>query len=1326
MRKVYQKLWAMFIFTLAVTPVFAQNFFFTDASESKIQYNPAQRVIQPQKARVTELNVQAMQRFLQTLPEEFSIRENRNVAPVMEIPMPDGTIAQFRVWESVIMEEGLANKYPEIRTYAGQGITDPAANIRFSMDPYFGFHAQILSPNGTVYIDPYARGNVQFYQSYFKANHYRVTNNVCLVEDDQHVPVSNATNAGPCRGAQLFTYRFAVACTGEYAIAATGLGSPTVAQTLARIVTTVNRVTGVYEKEVAVRLILIANNDQIVFTNPSTDPFNGNNNAGVLIGESQSVINLNIGSANYDIGHTFSTGGGGLAGFGVVCSNSNKARGITGSNNPTGDGYDIDFVAHEVGHQFGGSHSFNSSTSSCGGGNRNGSTAYEVGAGTTIMAYAGLCGTDNIQNASDPYFHSISFDQISTFITAGGGSSCRQSIATGNTLPVIDPLTNNNVSIPLGTPFTLSGTATDADGDALTYSWEHWDLGPSTTWSGGAGNGLSPLFKARVPKTTGVRNFPDMAVILANYPVNPPATMGGLKGETLSTVARNMKFRLTVRDNRAGGGSVVSAGDGCQITSVYQISVVAGTGPFVVTVPNGGESYPGGSSQTITWNVAGTNNAPISAANVRITMSTDGGQTYPHLITNSTPNDGSELLTIPVVTPTSTARVKIEGVDNVFFDISNNNFSITAAVAPTFDLGTPAPVAVTCGGASTATATLSTTAINGFNTPITLTASGAPAGTNVTFSANPVTPGNSTNVTLNGVNTLSNGTYTITVTATGGSIVRTRDISFVVSGGSAPVITTQPSSVSGCVGSLASFTVAGTNVTTYQWQVSTDGGTTFTNIAGANAATYVIASTTGAQNGNNYRVILSNACNSVTSNAVTLGALTGPVFTTQPANADGCNGGTATITAAVSAPSTLQWQMSTDGGATWNNITGATSATLSLTGLTTAMSSNQYRLVATNICGTSNSNASTLTVNTVATINTQPTDVNICSGLNASFTVAATGTGIAYQWQVSTDGGTTWNDISGATSGTLSLNNVAQSLDGNRYRALVTSTCTPTGTLSNSATLTVFTPVTITAQPASTNTCIDDDATFSVTATGSGLSYQWEVSTNGGATFTPIAGATGASLVVPNVTPGISGNQYRVVVTGVPCGVATSDAATLNVNPVPAVTVSGTGVTALYPGLTTTLTANVVPGPASAYQWFFNGSPIPNATSATYLVTSQGLGTYTVTATAANGCVGESTNSIAIGDSAIDQMFIYPSPNAGQFNVSYYSVNGLNTTNFNTEAVLNIFDAKGSRVYTKRYTVLAPYQEMKVDLRNMGKGIYWVELTDRNGRRIKTGKVAIL
>ncbi|MBX2940519.1 MAG: T9SS type A sorting domain-containing protein, partial [Ferruginibacter sp.] len=257
-------------------------------------------------------------------------------------------------------------------------------------------------------------------------------------------------------------------------------------------------------------------------------------------------------------------------------------------------------------------------------------------------------------------------------------------------------------------------------------------------------------------------------------------------------------------------------------------------------------------------------------------------------------------------------------------------------------------------------------------------------------------------------------------------------------------------------------------------------------------------------------------------------------------------------------------------------------------------------------------------------------------------------------------------------------------------------------------------------------TCIDDDATFSVTASGSGLSYQWEVSTNGGATFTPVAGATGTSLVVPNVTPSINGNQYRVVVTGVPCGVATSVAATLNVNPVPAVTVSGTGVTALYPGLTTTLTANVVPGPASAYQWFFNGSPIPNATSATYMVTSQGLGTYTVTATAANGCVGESTNSIAIGDSAVDQMFIYPSPNSGQFNVSYYSVNGLNTTNFNTEAVLNIFDAKGSRVYTKRYSVLAPYQEMKVDLRNMGKGIYWVELTDRNGRRIKTGKVAIL
>ena len=334
-----------------------------------------------------------------------------------------------------------------------------------------------------------------------------------------------------------------MACTGEYAVAATGLATPTVNDVLAKIVTSINRVNGVYETELSVHMNLVANEDAVIFTNSSTDPFSGNNNANALINESQTVIDANIGSANYDIGHAFSTGGGGLAECRCVFVLLQKARGITGSSNPTGDAYDIDYVAHEMGHQFGATHTFNSTTSNCGGGNRTASAAYEVGSGTTIMAYAGICGSDNIQPNSDPYFHSISFDQISTFLQAS--ASCAGITSIVNNLPQITAMNNNGASIPLGTPFTLSATATDVDGDPLTYDWEEWDLGSAGAWNSGANSTTAPLFKSRIPKTTGDRTFPDIAVIKAGYPSNPSPTMGGLKGETLPQTARTMKFRLT-------------------------------------------------------------------------------------------------------------------------------------------------------------------------------------------------------------------------------------------------------------------------------------------------------------------------------------------------------------------------------------------------------------------------------------------------------------------------------------------------------------------------------------------------------------------------------------------------------------------------------------------------------------------------------------------------------------------------------------------------------------------------------------------------------------
>ncbi len=677
MKKIYLRGLFLMVFTVISLSLSAQQNLFTPVNESASRGITGQRTIIPQKYRTFSLNTMGMKFFLSALPSENN-NANKAAMPVMELPMPDGSMAKFNVWETSIMEPGLQAQFPEIRTYSGQGIDDPYATIKMNYDPYFGFSAQVLSIKGSYYIDPYARGNINYYNSYYGRDYSRQTGFVC---ENPLMPVdefgkneqTSSTVTAKCRGAYLYKYRLAIACTGEYAIAATGNPTPTVAETLSRIIASVNRVDGIYESELAIRLILVANNASVVFTDPATDPFTGNDNASTLISESQNVMTTYVGSTNYDIGHTFSTGGGGLATVSCVCSLM-KARGITGSPNPVGDAYDVDYVAHEMGHQFGATHTFNSTTMYCSG-NWYASTAYEVGSGTSIMSYAGICGTDNIQAHADPFFHTMSFDQITLYLESG--ATCKVSTATGNTLPVITSMGTSGKYIPRNTPFTLAGTATDANGDALTYSWEEIDLGSSTSWNGAATSTTAPLFKSRVPKTSGKRTFPDMAVILAGYPSDPVADMSGLKGETLPSVARAMKFRLTVRDNRANGGSYVTGGSGCGLTNAFAVNVVNTTGPFAVTAPNGGESYIGGTTQTVTWNVVGTASSPISCTNVMISLSTDGGWTYPIVLLASTPNDGTQAVTMPAIV-CSSARIKVEAVGNIFFDISNADFSINA------------------------------------------------------------------------------------------------------------------------------------------------------------------------------------------------------------------------------------------------------------------------------------------------------------------------------------------------------------------------------------------------------------------------------------------------------------------------------------------------------------------------------------------------------------------------------------------------------------------------------------------------------------------------
>ncbi len=640
-------------------------------AESTISDQGERRIV-PQIYRTVALNLEALKQLLKQTPMEFT-EAARNSEVIISLPMPDGTFSRFRVEESPIMEVGLAAKFPELKTYRAQGIDDPTATMRFDLTPA-GFHAMVLSTHDTIYVDPYSTADTRNYISYYKQNLKREGElwECGFVNPDESYDLGDPQRPGEVEvtnGSTMRTYRLALAATGEY----TAVFGGTVAGAMAAITTSMNRVNGVYERDVAIHMNLVANNNLIVYTNGATDPYT-NGNGSAMLAQNQTNLTAVIGSANYDIGHVFSTGGGGVATLNSPCNASNKARGVTGSPSPSGDGYDIDYVAHEMGHQFGGLHTFNSITSNCGGGNRSATAAYEPGSGISIMAYAGICGASDLAAHSIDTFHVKSLEQIVAF--REGGGTCGPATATGNTPPsVIGP---GNFTVPKSTPFSLTASATDINGDSITYDWEEYDLGAASPPEGDADGTARPLFRPYLPTVGGTRWFPSLTYINNNSNV-PPATVGGFTtGESLPTIARTMTFQVVARDNRANGGGINTA------TSVITIS--ATTGPLAVTAPNTAVTWPAGSTQTVTWNVNGTSGAPVNAANVKISLSTDGGNTFPTTILASTANDGTQVVTIPA-SQTTTARIKVEAVGNIFFDVSNTNFTISGPTAAPANLG---------------------------------------------------------------------------------------------------------------------------------------------------------------------------------------------------------------------------------------------------------------------------------------------------------------------------------------------------------------------------------------------------------------------------------------------------------------------------------------------------------------------------------------------------------------------------------------------------------------------------------------------------------------
>jgi len=583
----------------------------------------------------------------------------------LAVPRPQGGYADFVLEDSGTLPPELAAKFPEIRSL--MGVDADGNRIRVDISP-LGFQAMVFGHDGDTWVVQPENFEALAADSARQAldvgvHAYRSVRREdvasagfrCMVDGEKHDHAKEFADAkagaaiNTVTGANRRTLRTAIAATGEY----TAKFGGTVAGGLAAITTALNRVNQVYERDFSVRMTLVPNNNLIVYTNSATDPYT-NGDGVAMLGQNQTNVTSVIGSANYDIGHVFSTGGGGVAGLGVICSSSGKARGVTGQSNPVGDPFYIDYVAHEMGHQFGGNHTFNSTSSSCGGGNRNASTAYETGSGSTIMAYAGICGANDLQPNSDPYFHAKSLDEIGARLAS---TTCGTSTANPNAAPVIAPLTTSYV-IPAKTPFALTASATDADGDALTYDWEQYDLGAATNV--GVDNGTSPIARSFNPAASGTRTLPRLSNLLANTTAT---------GEILPQVNRTaMKYRVTVRDSHVGGGATVSA-------DIPPIRVVLTAAPFAVTAPNTAVSWTAGSARNVTWNVGGTTAAPISCANVDIALSKDGGNTFPTMLASNVANSGTRSVTVPAGATTQ-ARVRVQCRGNIFFDVSNANFSI--------------------------------------------------------------------------------------------------------------------------------------------------------------------------------------------------------------------------------------------------------------------------------------------------------------------------------------------------------------------------------------------------------------------------------------------------------------------------------------------------------------------------------------------------------------------------------------------------------------------------------------------------------------------------
>jgi hypothetical protein len=697
----------------------------------------------PQISNILNLDVEGLTTALQNAPKRGDISTKSNI--IINFPNAEGALESFRIKEASVMTQELQVQFPNIRSYVGQGIENPTSIIRFSLSPEKGLSSMVLSEGKTVFIEPYS-SDLRTYISFVNSKEDpRIGDFECQTEyikqeynlsDEEFQALRNADDG------QLRTYRLALACTVEYSLFQGG----TLNAVIAAMNASMTRVNGVYERDMSLTMVMV-DNTSIIFLGPNvnSDPYT-NNNGGAMLSQNQTTCDTNIGSANYDIGHVFSTGGGGVAYLNSPCTGI-KAGGVTGSSSPVGDTFDIDYVAHEMGHQYGGNHTQNNDC------NRS-AVSVEPGSASTIMGYAGIC-APNVQNNSDAYFNGDNIKEMWTNISVGN-STCSDNTDTGNNAPTADA--GPDYYIPKSTAFVLKGAATDADAnDALTYCWEQSDATPATMPPVST-SAVGPAFRSLTPMSSPDRYMPAFSTVLS----------GSLAStwEVVPSVARTMDFLLTVRDNAAGGGNTAS--DNVIIT-------VEDVTPFTVSTP---PTWGQNTSQSVNWAVGQSNVAPINCQTVNILFAANGVD-FDTTLASGVPNTGSASITVPNIANTNNARILVEAADNIFYAVSNT-FPINGN--SDFSISNTSGDQSAC-NIDSVLYEFNYVTSNGFSETATFSATGAPAGANVTFTPTELSDDGTFTMTVDNLLAAATGDYVITVTGTTTSFPRSTTVNLSITDG---------------------------------------------------------------------------------------------------------------------------------------------------------------------------------------------------------------------------------------------------------------------------------------------------------------------------------------------------------------------------------------------------------------------------------------------------------------------------------------------------------------------------------------------------------------